>query len=109
MYLMILVLNKTEMLDTILEKLYQTGITGATIYDSHGMGRTICDKLTLFGGWRNMFTDCRPGNKTIMSVVENEEMVEKALSEIEEIIGDLEMAGQGIFFTIPLHQVKGLV
>ncbi len=109
MYLMVLVLNKTELLDEILENLYNVGIKGATVMDSQGMGRTVCDNVPLFGGLRSMFEDCRPGNKTIISVIRNEEMIEQAVKSIENVIGDLQLPGQGIFFTVPLHQVRGHV
>ena len=107
MYLMVLVLNKTEHLEEILENLYEIGINGATVIDSSGMGRTICDHVPVVGGLRNLFNDCRPGNKTIFSVIKYEETINKALKVIESVTGDLNIAGKGIFFTLPLHQVKG--
>jgi len=109
MYLMVLVLNQTEHLEEVLEKLYEIGINGATVIDSSGMGRTICDHMPVVGGLRNLFNDCRPGNKTIFSVIRTEKTVEKATGVIEEVTGDLDTAGKGILFTFPLHRVKGFV
>jgi len=108
-YLMVLVLNKTENLDGILENLYEAGVSGATVIDSRGMGRVICDNVPLFGGLQRLFNDCRPENKTVFSVIKSEEMINEAVEAIESVIGDLEAAGQGIIFTIPLHMVKGFV
>lgn len=108
-YLMVLVLNETEHLEEILGKFYEIGINGATIIESTGMGRAICEDVPLFGGLRNLFNKCRPGNKTIFSVIKNEESIQKAIEVVESIIGDLDAAGKGILFTFPLHQVKGFV
>jgi len=109
MYLIVLVLNKTEYLEDILEKFYDIGINGATVIDSSGMGRTICNHITIVGGLRSLFDDCREVNKTIFSVVKNESMIRKVTDGIEEVIGDLDTAGKGIFFSFPLHQVKGFI
>ncbi len=109
MYLLILVLNKTEYLDEILQELYKAGVSGATVMESRGMGRVICDNEPSFGGLRRMFQNCRPENKTIFVVIKSEEMIDKAVKAVETIIGDLEEEGQGILFTLPLHRIKGFV
>ena len=106
---MMLVLNKTEYIDEILEMLYKAGVSGATVVESRGMGRVVCDNVPLFGGLRRMFNDCRPENKTIFMVINNEEMIDYVAEAVESVIGDLEQSGQGILFTIPLHRVRGFV
>ena len=109
MYLMVLVLNESELLDETLEKLYEIGITGATVINSQGMGRTICENVPLFGGLSSMFKECRPANNTIFSVIDDEKKINQVLEIVETVTGDLQTAGKGIFFTIPLHQVKGII
>jgi len=86
------------------------GISGATIIDSTGMGRTlICnDDIPIFGGLRKLFDNCRPYNKTIFSVIESEDVLQSAIEAIKEEVGTLDAAGSGILFTIPVNHVMGL-
>ena len=109
MFLLVLVLNQEEYLESILEKLFNIGITGATVIDSCGMGRTLCERVPFFGGFSSLLNECRPCNKTIFSVMRDEKMISKATEAIEAVVGDLEQEGIGIMFTFPLHQVKGWV
>lgn len=110
MYLLFLVLNKTECLNRILESFLKIGIKGATVVDSIGMGQAFREcESPVIGGLRSLvFNQCRPSNKTIFSVVESKEKVELAIGEIEKIIGPLGKPGTGILFAFPLDIVKGL-
>ncbi|HED24557.1 MAG TPA: hypothetical protein ENN91_05470 [Firmicutes bacterium] len=110
MYLFVLVLNKTELLEDILEKLVEVGITGATIIDSTGMGRALADidNDTLLAGIRSIFQYSRPSNKTIFSVIDSLDKKDCAAAAIKEVLGDMSKPGVGIMFTIPLEDVIGL-
>ncbi|MDY6826949.1 MAG: hypothetical protein SVV67_07210 [Bacillota bacterium] len=109
MYLFVLVLNKTELLEDILEKMVEVGITGATIIDSTGMGRALADidNGTLLAGIRSIFKYSRPSNKTIFSVIDSLDKKERAALAIKEVIGDMSKPGVGIMFTLPLEGVIG--
>jgi len=52
MYLFVLVLNRVELLEEILERLLRAGIPGATIIDSTGMGRTLVQADHDARSWR---------------------------------------------------------
>lgn len=107
MKLLILILNKVEKLEEILEGFIEIGISGATIIDSIGMGHVLSEEVPIFAGLRFMFAGARPHNKTIFSVIREEKEAE-ALALIKKIIGDLNQPGTGIVFTIKLDRVEGL-
>lgn len=107
MKLSVLVLNKEEYLETLLEGYIEIGISGATIIDSIGMGHILSSEVPIFAGLRFMFSGSRPYNKTILSVV-NEEKVEALKDVIKKILGPLEESGKGILFFIDLCEVEGL-
>ncbi|HHF42183.1 MAG: hypothetical protein DRI99_00355 [Candidatus Aminicenantes bacterium] len=107
MKLLILILNKVEKLEEILEGFIDIGISGATIIDSIGMGHVLSEEVPIFAGLRFMFVGARPHNKTIFSVIK-EEKESEALALIKKIIGDLNQPGTGIVFTIKLDRVEGL-
>ena len=110
MYLFVLVLNKVELLEDVLEKLVQVGISGATIIDSTGMGRALADldNDLLLSGIRSIFQYSRPQNKTIFSVVDSAEKKNQVIKAIPEVLGDLSQPGVGIMFTLPLDQIIGI-
>lgn len=107
MKLLILILNKVEKLEEVLEGFIELGITGATVIDSIGMGHIISEDVPIFAGLRFMFAGAKPHNKTILSAVKDEK--EKPTIElIKRILGDLSQPGTGIVFSIPIDRVEGL-
>ncbi|MBS4023417.1 MAG: hypothetical protein KGZ79_13535 [Dethiobacter sp.] len=107
MELIVFVLNQPEYLDEILEGFLRIGIRGATVIDSTGMGRTLCDKVPIFGGIRNMIQGCRPNNQTIFTVVRTAEMRDRAVGVITEIMGDLGGPNTGFLFCVPVSLAFG--
>lgn len=106
MNLLVLVLNKEENLDEILEVFVEVGITGATILDSVGMGHKLAYDIPIFAGLRKSIKTS-DYNKTIFSVVQDDETLEEAIKLIGEII-DFEEPGTCLLFVVPLLMVKGL-
>ena len=85
MYALFIVLNDVNQLDEILERFVKVGVKGATVLDSQGMGGAMVHgagrSLPLFGSLRSLMDSARPYNKTIFSVLESEEMVERQLEQ----------------------------
>ncbi len=110
MYIFVMVLNKTEFLDKILDKFTELGVTGGTLIDSTGMAKTILcdDKLPTVGGLSSIFDYCRPNNKTMFSIIENNEMLQKVQNVIQGEVCDFNEPGVGISFAIPIENVVGL-
>jgi nitrogen regulatory protein P-II 1 len=107
MKLAILVLNKVELLEELLEGFIEIGISGATIIDSIGMGHILSSDVPIFAGLRFMFAGSRPYNKTIFSIIKEEKVT--PLKELtEKILGPLEESGSGILFFSEIIEVIGL-
>ncbi len=107
MKLLVLVINKEEYLEPVLELFVEMGIRGATILDSVGMGRVLAHDIPIFAGLRDLIPESRPFNKTILTVIEDE-LVEPLVRAIEDVVGDLNKPGTGVAFTVPVDFVKGL-
>ncbi len=107
MKLAILVLNKVELLEDLLEGFIEIGISGATIIDSIGMGHVLSSDVPIFAGLRFMFAGSRPYNKTILSIIK-EEKVEPLKELTEKILGSLDESGNGILFFTEIIEVIGL-
>ena len=107
MKLLVLVLNKVEKLEEVLEGFLEIGISGATVVDSVGMGHILSEEVPIFAGLRFMFAGAKTHNKMVLSAIQ-EEKEEPAVALLKKIIGDMNKPGTGIVFTIPLDRVEGL-
>ena len=107
MKLLVLILNKVEKLEEVLEGYLEVGVTGATIIDSIGMGHIISEEVPIFAGLRFMFVGAKPHNKMVLSVI-TDDKEEPVLKVLKKILGDLSKTGTGIVFTMPLDRVEGL-
>ncbi len=63
-------LNKTEYLEDILSAFLEIGVSGATIFDTIGMGHIISQNIPIFAGLLDAFAGSSPGNKIILLVIE---------------------------------------
>ena len=105
--LVIIVLNKEEYLDELLEGFVELDVRGATVIDSVGMGQVIASDIPIFGGLRSLMTGSRPYNKTILTVVDAEK-VEPISKVFEQVCGCLDEPGTGLIFALQIDYVKGL-
>ncbi len=112
MQALILVLNKVEYLEEVLSSLSKAGVSGATIIDSQGMGSAIVSgarqDVPMFGSLKAFFDREHPYNKTLFTIVEDDEKLEKAIEAITSVTGNLENPNEGLMFTVPVGQVIGL-
>lgn len=108
MQLLIAVINQEEKLDEILSGLVELGVTGATLIDSEGMGRVLTHDIPIFAGLDTLASRSRPKNQTLLSVIRDDEMVDRVISLLQEICGDFEDPATGIVFTVPVSRVVGL-
>ncbi|RXE60763.1 hypothetical protein EFD62_02260 [Acetivibrio mesophilus] len=101
-----MVLNEVDYLDDILAGFVEVGVSGATILHSQGMASAIINgennKISLFGALKSLLDNIHPYNKTIFTVLENEELVEKAVAAVQGIIGKVSSPGIGFMFTVPI-------
>ena len=107
MHLLIFILNKEEHLEEILEVFLELDIGGATIVDSMGMGRILAHDIPIFAGFRSLMQESRPGNKTILTVID-EKKIPRVIQGIEQICGPLDDAGTGALITVPIGFAKGV-
>lgn len=107
MKLSILILNREELLETLLEGFLEIGITGATVIDSVGMGHIVSSDIPIFAGLRFMFAGSRPYNKTILSLIDDSKGDElKHL--VQKVMGPMNKGGSGILFFIDVVDALGL-
>ena len=110
MKLMVIILNKLDSLEYLLEGLSAAGIGGATIIESSGMAMTLSklDSTFVSASIRSLFSsDGNEDNRTIISVIRNDQL-EIARKVIYSTVGDLSMPNTGILFTLPIDFAEGI-
>lgn len=111
MQLLVLVLNKVEILDELLAQLSSGGVRGATIFHSMGMAHELAnseEEIPLFRTLSKMFHPDREESRTVMMVLEDAK-VSVAKRIINEVTGGIEKPDTGILFSLPLNFVEGMV
>lgn len=108
MKLMVIILNKIDALDYLLEGLSAAGIGGATIIESSGLAMTLSklDSSFVSASIRALFSG-NEDNRTILSVIRNDQL-ELARKVVYNTVGDLSMPNTGILFTVPIDFAEGI-
>ncbi len=107
--LLIVVLNKIECLEDILEQFAEEGIKGATVIDSRGMAQSLYnhDELKFIASLRLLLDPSHHENKTIFVVLE-EEKIPVVSGIVNDITGGLDQPDTGILFTVPVQYIEGI-
>ena len=108
MKLLVIILNKTEVLDYLLESLSVAGIKGATIIESSGMAKALSKVEGSFVGssLRGLFMGEDQDNRTIFSVIKDNQL-DDARKVVYNTVGDLSEPNTGIMFTVPIDYAEG--
>ena len=113
MYNMILlVLDDTNQCTSVLEAWEAQEVGGITILESTGLGRvrklSIRDDIPLMSSLSRLLQNREERHRTLFTVVEGEEMVDKVIAATESVVGDLNNPHNGILFVLPVSRVVGL-
>lgn len=108
MDLLVAVINHEDRIEEILRSFLDIGISGATVIDSHGMGKLLGGEMPDFAKLQTLVAGTRPRNQTLFSVIDDPAKTEAALEAIQRICGSFSSPATGIAFTIPLSRVIGL-
>jgi len=107
MKLVVIFLNRPEMLEEVLEGFLEIGASGATVVDTVGMGQILSYEVPIFAGLRRAFPGTSPVNKTIFLVTE-EHLVREIIDVVEDVCGSLSARGTGMAFVLHVDQVIGM-
>jgi nitrogen regulatory protein PII len=106
--LLVVVLNKVELLDPMLSALNDANIKGATVLNSIGMAHELAgsEDNYVIGSLRAMFASGKRENKTIFMVIDNDRIID-ATQVIDQVI-DLQKPDTGILFALPVMFAAGI-
>ncbi len=111
-HMVLLILDDVNQCSSILEAWEAQGVGGVTILESTGLGRvrklSIRDDIPLMPSLSRLLQNREERHRTLFTVVEGEEMVDKVIAATESVLGDLEQAHNGVLFVLPVTRVRGL-
>lgn len=111
MHLLILVLDNPYQCTDVLAAWEEAGAPGATILESTGMhrvrGRRLRDDIPLIPSVRHLLQREELRNRTLFTVIEDEEILERVIAATEALI-DFSQPHSGLLFTVPVGRVVGL-
>jgi CBS domain-containing protein len=109
-HLLVVIIHKASQLPELLEAWQAIGVPGVTALKSIGGHRAI-DWLHQ-SGWDaigELFGAENVRGKTLLSVIDNDDLLERAIIEAERVVGDFDKPGHGILFVVPVNRVIGII
>jgi nitrogen regulatory protein P-II 1 len=110
-YMVVLVVDDIEQCPAVLDGWEEAGVSGVTILASTGLGRVrragLRDDMPMMPSLHDLFVKEEVQHRTLLSVVETQEMVDKMVEVAQHIIGNLDDPHTGFMFVSPVSQVYG--
>ena len=113
MHMIVFVLHDTGKLADVLDAWEQAGVKGITIIPSAGVGRLraediLREDLPLMPSLEDLAEAPEKFNRTLVTMIECDEMIEKVVAATESVVGKLEEPNTGILVVVPLSHAYGL-
>jgi nitrogen regulatory protein P-II 1 len=113
MYLVLFVLHDPERINEIMTAWDEAGVSGITVLASAGLGRlhqkaALRDDFPLIPYLSDLFDHEEVLNRTLFTIVKDEDMVNKVVAATQSIVGDLNQPNTGILVVLPVLQAYGL-
>ena len=107
MQALFVVINEPDILQDVLTGLLEEGITTATILESQGMGRVVMDKMSIFAGFRDLWSGNLGYGHTLFAILEDDQ-VDRVIRAIRDLLDSVEAQNKGILFTLPVGRFERL-
>lgn len=113
MYMVLFVLHDPNRLPEILESWEKAGVYGITILPSTGLKRlqahdVLRDDIPLIPSLEDLLQQEERLNRTLFTIVKDDEMVDKVVDATQSVTGDLNLPNTGILTVIPVARAYGL-
>jgi len=111
-FLVVLIVDNVDDCPAVLDAWEAIGVLGITILASTGLGHIrkagLRDDMPLMPSLQNLFESEEIQHRTLLSVVDQQELVDKMVETAQTVMGDLERPNSGFLFVVPVIQAIGL-
>lgn len=102
MYLLFIVINSEDLLDTAITGLIDMGITGSTVIDTTDALQLISHHIPIFAGFRMLTSGGMRHNKTLFTVIEDQALLDSTIDYLKRVCGETGKTGQGLYAVVPV-------
>lgn len=111
-FLVVAIVDDYELCPSILNSWEEIGVRGVTILESTGLGRIrkagLLDNIPLMPSLSDLTDRSEIHHRTLFSVVDSQEMVDKMADIVQKSTGSLEEPNTGFMFVVPVSKVYGM-
>jgi nitrogen regulatory protein P-II 1 len=111
-YLVVLVVDDMDDCPAVLDAWEAAGVLGVTVLSSTGLGRIrragLRDDMPLMPSLHDLLEREEVNHRTLLSVVDSQELADKMVAAAQQVIGNLEDPHTGFLFVVPVIQAYGL-
>lgn len=101
------VLKDYRLVEDLLLALLDHGVTGATVFESRGMGQIVGGEMPLFAGMRGLFPGSAADSHVVLCVTDAA-LGRRCLALADHVCGPLSAPGRGIAFVVPVDAAVGV-
>jgi hypothetical protein len=98
--------------DDVLLAWENAGVQGVTILPSTGINRiqqrALLEEMPLIPSLEDFFANREIGNRTLFTVVQDEQIIDQIVNLTQNIVGELSEPNTGILIVLPVVKVYGL-
>lgn len=108
-YLLMIILDDTSRMPALLQAWREAEVPGATILPSAGAYRTSTwlSRVGL-GALDRLFETEEVRRRTLLTVIEEESTLDRAIAEAERAVGGFDRPNSGLLLVLPVSHVRGL-
>ena len=108
-YLLVVILDDLKALPALLRAWREAGVPGATILESVGAYRahTWLERVGL-GALERLFEAEEIRRRTLLTAIDDEGLLARAVAEAERAVGGFERPNSGILLVLPVAEARGL-
>jgi len=111
-FLVVMIVDDPDQTAEVLNAWEGLGVSGVTILESTGLGRlrkaALLDDLPLIPRLEDFEQAREIRHRTLLSVVDDEQIVERMVEAAQNITGDLDIPNSGFLFVLPVIKAYGL-
>lgn len=112
--MVVLVMDSSGKTTDVMDAWQEAGVSGITVWESRGIGRMhedyhLRDDIPLMPSLSTLLQSREEDHRTIFTLVDGDEMVDKLIAVTEEITGGLDGPNKGILFVLPVLRTIGVL
>ncbi len=109
--LLVIILKKSDIIDTLMQELAEAGIKGGSVIETTGMAKSLkngtnLDILTALG---SILGNIPEANSKMIMIALSEDRLEAAKEVVHSVCGDLSKPNAGVMFALPITFSEGII